>query len=340
MKITAPISKVSEIAQLALAGADEFYCGVVPPAWVERFNNAATSRRLFSNLQSLDELAAAVEAAHGCERPLSLALNGQHYADAQHATLLALIRDFAEMGGDAVIIGDIPLLAQVADAVPDIKVHVSSVASCRNSAMVSLCRELGSDRIIFPRFMQLDEMAAIRADHPGLSFEAFVLNDGCIFEEGACHTLHLPTNLGGAICIDDYVNQHARLDGVALSPDETAALAENDAAYRQWQWYRMGCGSAVTSSGLPYGPCGLCAIAALAAAGVGHVKIAGRDAASTRKVVNVQLVRQAVDKWREGGDAQLRRFAQSVRGESEHCAHGYMCYYPEARMAESPIVGT
>ena len=78
MKITAPISKVSEIAQLALAGADEFYCGVVPPAWVERFNNAATSRRLFSNLQSLDELAAAVEAAHGCERPLSLALNGQH----------------------------------------------------------------------------------------------------------------------------------------------------------------------------------------------------------------------------------------------------------------------
>ncbi len=338
MKIVAPISQVAEIAPLAAAGADEFYCGVVPPAWVERFHNAATSRRLFSNLQSLDELQAAVAAARACGRPLSLALNGQHYADAQHASLLALVHEFADMGGAAVIIGDLPLLAAVGADAPPLEIHVSSVASCRNSGMIDFCRGLGAARIIYPRFLQLREMAAMTACAPDLAYEAFVLNDGCIYEEGACHTLHLPNHLGGAICIDDYRVETVRLDGTALAAGEREALAENDADYRRWQWYRMGCGSASTAGGLPYGPCGLCAIGALAEAGVGYLKIAGRDAGSVRKLANVRLVRDVLVHWRDHGAQAAARHAQALREEPAHCTHGYMCYYPEARRADAAPV--
>tara|TARA_R110002167_G_scaffold1696_1_gene8162 strand:+ start:899 stop:1933 length:1035 start_codon:yes stop_codon:yes gene_type:complete len=330
MNIVAPISQLNEIAPLAAAGADEFYCSVVPRNWAERFGTTGISRRAFSNLSQEADLERAVQQSQALGKRLSLVMNAQHYTAEQLDCLLLLAEDFAELGGDAVIVGDPVLLDLIASEGFEFGIHLSSIASCRNIETALFYQELGATRIIFPRDMTLNEIARLRAQSPELEFEAFILNDGCVFEEGVCHSIHLPRQLGGAICMDNYAYDYQRMDGAPLAQPELDALAHNDACYQQWLWYRFGCGFSVTAEGYPYGPCGLCALPRLAASGVATVKIAGRDAPLARKQKSVQLVKQTLEQLAIDPDPRrLLDYAQGLRSSQSQCSSGYMCYYPE-----------
>lgn len=330
MKIVAPISRVEEVVPLLEAGADEIYCGIVPADWTERFRNAAVNRRAFGNLTAYDDLARVVGLAAERKRPVSLVMNAQHYAEAYFDPMVELAHRFADMGGSSLIVGDLALLAELAERGPPLRLHASSLIVCRNAELAGLCGDLGAKRVVLPRDMTVAEIGAVTAACPGMEFEAFVLNDGCVFDEGCCHTIHLPSKLGGPICLDNYHADYARIDGRPLSAAEQQRLDANDEAYARWLWYRFSCGFSVTAEGYPYGPCGLCTIPELAAAGVGAVKIAGREGATARKVKSVEMVRSALDHYRQpGGATTLPGFARAIRGES--CDSGYMCYYVESR---------
>ena len=330
MKIVAPIRQLDEIAALARAGADELYCGVTPREWAERFGGASANRRPGGNLPSLAALAEAVELAHRHGVQLSLVLNAQQYSVEQIEFALEIARGYADMGGDAVIASDPGLILALAEAVPGLRIHVSSVATCRNADGARLYQELGARRLILPRDITLDEAAEIAAAVPDLEIEAFVLNDGCVYEEGSCNTLHLPGALGGPICLDRYAYDHRHRDGRPLSPALAARLQENDAAYRRWLWYRFSCGFTTTAEGMPFGPCGLCAIPALGRGGIHALKIAGREGPPERKLASVRMVRQILDAHERGeSPAAVMTRARDLRPSHEHCATGFMCYYPE-----------
>lgn len=330
MKLVAPFSKGEELVPLIEAGVDEFYCGIVPPDWVERFHSSGVNRRPFGNLASYDELARAVEIAGRHGRSVSLVLNAQHYTGEMVEALVELAARFAGMGGRAAIVGDIGLLAVLAESDTGLRLHASSLLSCRNAEAAGLHGALGADRVVFPRDVTLAEMARIKAAHPELEFEAFVLNDGCVFEEGSCHTIHLPGRLGGPICLDKYQIAYARADGGELHADMLARLAANDEAYQEWLWYRFSCGFSLTDEGLPFGPCGLCAIPFLAQAGIASIKVAGREGNLARKIKSVELVRGVLDRQAQGEPAaHVAAAAQDARRRPDLCAGGYMCYYRE-----------
>lgn len=330
MKITAPLSSVEEIAPMVKAGADEFYCSVVPADWLSKFGSSATSRRPFGNLANDSDLEDAVNRVHALGKHLSLVMNAQHYTAEQLDCLLAMAGRFARIGGDAVIIGDPLLLDLIAGEGFDFGIHLSSIAACRNRQSAAFYRDMGATRIIFPRDMTFAEMDRITGAFPDLQFEAFVLNDGCVFEEGVCHTIHLPLHLGGAICMDNYRYTYQRIDGKGLSHQQQNALKHNDSQYDKWLWYRFGCGFSVTEDGYPYGPCGLCALSRLEDMGLHSVKIAGRDAPPERKIKSVEMVRRLLDNMDIGHDEdQLAIFARGIRNNPDLCSHGQMCYYPE-----------
>lgn len=330
MKVTAPISRLAEIEPLAAAGADEFYLGVVPAEWIERFNNRAVNRRIFGNLDSLAALREACDRIHALKRRIHLVLNAQQYSGEQLHALLELARFFDDIGGDAVIVGDAALVGMLADRQFSFRIHISSVATCRNTESAALYRDLGAHRVIFPRYMTLSEMAVMRESVPEIEYEAFVLNDGCVFEEGVCHTIHLPAALGGPICLDDYEYEYQRIDGRPLKYAERRHIESNEAAYREWLWYRFGCGFSTTPGGYPYGPCGLCALPRMVSAGIETVKIAGREAATERKIRAVELVRRVLGHMEtQGTEFSVSEYAQGIRECPERCATGYMCYYPE-----------
>jgi len=330
MKIVAPISAVDEVQPLVEAGADELYCGMVPVEWTERFRSAGVNRRIFGNLTNYDDLGRLIEQAGERGVAISLVLNAQHYAEEHMDALLELSHRFASLGGSALIVGDIGLLALLAAEGPAIRRHASSLLSCRNADAAAFHRELGAHRAIFPRDVTLAEMVRTVAATPGLEFEAFILNDGCVFEEGNCHTIHLPSRQGGPICIDGYETDHRRVDFGPLSDEERGRLEANEESYRQWLWYRFSCGFATTAQGLPFGPCGLCALPALAAEGVVAVKIAGREGNTGRKVQSVRMVRSTLDQVEAGrAVAATMAFAQGLRERPDLCRSGYMCYYRE-----------
>jgi collagenase-like PrtC family protease len=332
MEITSPISHVDEIEPLVAAGAKELYCGVVPSNWVAQFNTGAVNRRYFGNLPSLVELKKAVSLAHGLGAHMFLVLNAQTYGAEQLGALIDLARSFHEMGGDAVIAADLTVIIALRETLPDLAIHVSSVASCRNTAAVAFYRNLGVRRVILPRDVTLDEIELIAKAVPDLEIEAFILNDGCVFEEGVCHTIHLPKKLGGPICIDSYEFEYVGAAGTALPPAAERRLLDNDEDYKRWLWYRFGCGFSVTEEGYPYGPCGLCAIHRLSQAGIASIKIAGREGPTARKIKSVEMVHQVLEAAKAGADAStVAAVAVDIRKTLKHCQSGYMCYYPEVR---------
>ena len=87
-----------------------------------------------------------------------------------------------------------------------------------------------------------------------------------------------------------------------------------------------GCGA--TPKGLPYGPCGLCAIPDFQRIGVSSLKIVGREASPFKKLASVKMVRDIVDRARSGAPRlHVIERAKSLREAPEHCASGFMCYY-------------
>ena len=326
MQIVAPISRVEEIPILAAAGADELYCSVVSEQWLERFRTSGISRRAFGNLPAYADLERAAGLAREQRVRLSLALNAQQYSAEQLAVMEDIAAHFDDLGGAAVIAGDALLIRQLARKNHRFRIHVSSIATCRNSEAAAFFQDLGADRIIFPRDITIREMEQIMAKVNGMEFEAFVLNDGCAYEEGVCHTIHLPARLGGPICLDQYQGSYQRLDGRPLSPEEQAALEHNDQEYQNWLWYRFGCGFSVTKEGLPYGPCALCALPRWQAAGLHAIKIAGRDAPLDRKKKSVEMVQAVREQLKQPENAVLH-FARELRQQPQHCDSGRMCFY-------------
>ena len=106
MQIVAPVSRHEEIELLAAAGADEFYCGVVPKGWVDRFGTSGVNRRLFANLPDMGAMARVVETAHALGKSVSLTLNAQQYTEEMTGAIVDLAGRYGELGGDAVIVSD------------------------------------------------------------------------------------------------------------------------------------------------------------------------------------------------------------------------------------------
>lgn len=329
MRLVAPISAPEDIPVLAQAGADEFYCGLAPREWRVRFGRSTVNRRMSGNLQSFEDLARTVAMAHELDKRVSVAFNAQSYPADRWDDVLTMLDRVAASGADAVIVGDLGLLAALGERCLPLRLHLSSVASCRNAETAELAAELGAVRVILPRHLRLSEIRRICRAVPALEIEAFVLNDGCVFEEGSCHTLHLPGPLGGPICLERFAHEYHRSNGKPLRESELQRIHSNDEAWDRWLWHVFSCGFSVTAEGLPHGPCGLCAIPQLAAAGVGSVKIAGREGPIERRLKSVEMARAVLECNAGGGEREAVAFARGLRGKPELCQSGFMCYYRE-----------
>jgi len=335
MRITVPISHPEEVEMLAAEGAGEFFCGHVPPEWLERYGGAFWMNRrgpVAGNLLQRDDVSLLAERAHARGIPVYVTFNAPYYTPEQQEFLLPLIGRLAEESGiDGVIVSDVGFLVELRRALPDLAVHASSVMASLNPGMVEFLAQIGASRVIFPRSLGTEDIFPLCEAAAGrMETEAFVLNEGCVFEEGYCMTTHRSV---GALCVQ-LPDVPSRV--LPLTPRAAASLRREDrgpsremmGAFRDWVWFQNGCGNTVTEGGIPNGPCGLCAVFDLAAAGVTSLKIAGRSGSLPRKLAGLRMVRAVLDLV-EGGasreDAASK--AVAIRNTPEFCAAGYMCYY-------------
>jgi putative protease len=319
VKVLAPLRDSSEVEALASAGADEFYCGLTPPRWTETQGDSWAHRRdpRSAGVSGFDDLRRIVALAH--PRPVYATLNSPSY----RASAIPLLVDFGrrlleEVGVKALIVAEWELLLALAETGLAGRLHLSSLATCRNYGAAAFFRDLGISRIILPRHLTLTEIAGIRV--PGVELEVFALNDGCVFEEGLCATTHTL----GPFCL---------ADGNPAAGNAVGAEALDRYAF--WKWTLNNCGCR-TSRGFPLGPCGLCALPSLAAMGVASLKVVGREASLARKEASVRLTAHALRLAEAGaGAAAIREAVISLRGARSLCEAGRLCYYPDL-WAEAP----
>ena len=332
MKVLAPIRTHDELEMLLESGAEEFYCGIVPSEWSDRYNGPVWLNRRNpkgSGFESWGEMKRLVDGAHAAKVPVFVTLNAPYYSADQIPLVLELAQRLSEdVGVDALIVTDINLLVRLAEARLHAALHISSVAATLNVEAIRFLLDFGPTRIVLPRSVTIPEIRSI-VEKVGseVEIEVFVLNDGCAFEEGFCATTH--HHSVGAFCTS-LSEMETRFDwnGPRFTGRREKWLRRNLADYRDWIWYVSGNGCGATPKGLPYGPCGLCAIPDLARIGVASLKIVGREASAFKKLASVRMVRDIVDRVR-AGQSKLHVIdrAISLRGEPQHCESGYMCYY-------------
>jgi collagenase-like PrtC family protease len=336
MKIVAALATAQEVEPLIDAGADELFCGVVPEAFVDGLGRSRLNRRYEAgaNIGSLDALAGIVARAGARGVPVAVTLNEHAYAPAVVPRLVELAGTLATAGARALILTDLALVLAIRRAGVPLDLHLSSVATCQNSEAAAFFADLGVSRVVLPRYLSTRQIAALVDAGVPLDYEVFVINDGCGFEEGLCLNVHRPW---GPMCQMDWRPEIVK--GAA------AGWAENWAAYRHLMGLLDHPGGTVSPGGIPNGPCGVCALAGLQAAGVGYVKVPGREYSTEVRRGGVRFVRTVLD-WVERGDPPdaIAARARALKDTPLLCGSTYLCYFrddlgrgPRGRARSRPV---
>lgn len=133
-----------------------------------------------------DELAAAVARAHAAGVRVHVTVNAMA-TDADVDELPAYLRLLDEAGVDAVIVGDLGVMALARAHAPRVELHVSTQASCMNSAAAEQYLRLGARRVVLAREMTLAQIAELRRRTSAeLELEAFAHGSMCMAVSGRC----------------------------------------------------------------------------------------------------------------------------------------------------------
>lgn len=352
MRILSPIAGPHEAAPLIEGGADEFYCGIFPQEWYAKWGRGAWPNRRGpgpANLETLDQMKALAAAVHGDEggpragqqrADLYAAFNQQYYPDDQADFLLEIARSIWDEGAiDAFIVTDPGFMASLKAAIPDIRIFASTVSVALNADSVRFFEDLGCERTILSRHMEIRELATLREAVPDAALEVFLMNDNCYFEEGFCSTTHTMPGFG-VYCMTPWELKVLAEPKVAgqdspqpiSDPEERARWDFLIEEHREYIRHLGNRGHGEGRTAMPLGPCGLCAIPELMDLGIHSGKIVGREANLFRKIRSVQGVRYIRDLYAETGDKRaVKRAAVELRGDPQGCSDGYSCYYRSAR---------
>ncbi|HCP45162.1 MAG TPA: hypothetical protein DIU15_03925 [Deltaproteobacteria bacterium] len=346
MQILCPVNSPEEVAPLVDAGADEFYCGLFPTEWYEKWGRGSWPNRRGpgpANISKIDDLARLADSVHTAGSggpnqrrvPLFVALNQQFYPDDQADFLLGIAQDLQSRSAvDAFIVSDPGFMGLLKTEIPEARVFSSTVSVATNAQAVRFLADLGCSRVILSRHLHLAEVESLQQSVPDVELEVFLLNDNCYFEEGFCSTTHTMPGFG-VYCMTPWELRVTRDDqgGQGLSdPEERARWDFLIDEHRRFLGNLSHRGFGGGRAAVPLGPCGLCAIPKLMDLGIHSGKIVGREASLYRKIRSVQSVRYVRDSYRETGDAQeAKKKAVELRADPRGCSSGMSCYYRSAR---------
>ncbi len=336
IKILSPLSRVDEVDEVIAAGADEFYCGVMPDEWREQYTvSASLNRRQEDNavpgtsphFRSFAELAESVKRAHARGVRVCLTLNEHYYAHYQYPHLLSYVEQALEAEVDALIVGDIALMVTLRERNLPLALHISTAGTAFNAETIRFYQELGASRVILPRHLTLEEITALAGEVPDMELEVFILNSRCANVDGLCTFQH-----GMADLFTDEETKHSYLNACML-PYNIGVYGEqagklDPSVKERISWERQSVWSGLH---IDDRPCGGCALYEFNQAGVFGVKIVGRENAKNKKIKDVSFIHALRSMLAENGlgKEEFRKRARALYRETYQwpCLI-FKCYYP------------
>jgi collagenase-like PrtC family protease len=314
MRLVAPVCAAAETEALVAAGADELYCGILEPWWIERYGNhdSLSRRQGAANLSSRQELADVVSRAARLNVPVYLALN-MRYTEPQLNYLTDLCHAFEKMDGTGIQVSDIGLLCRL-QGKTGLRRCLSLLAVADNVSTIATYVSLGVDRVVFPRFVTPADAAALLRPFSGLEAEVMAFFDKCPLVDGYCRHYH----------------------GVAYQ-DENAEVEGGELVHKQLPYEPLYAFDTRYSTHSCLGgkqrylqthPCAACALPRFDAAGVGFAKIGGRGRALEDRLSALRFLRATQNLKTDDERAML--YQQTFE-------HGCQCYFGKHRQRRSAI---
>lgn len=316
MSILVPFNNFADLDSFYEAGAREFYIGFVDDAWVQAFGSEADLNRLSgfrsqANAYSFEELCAAIPNLTKKGAQVYVPFNTGVYTQAQQTFITRrYFEPLAVAGVKGVILSGPELIKPAKDA--GLMAVASTMCGIYNADIARFYEKEGIDRIIFPREVTLAEMENIRVAVPRLSFEVFLMRNGCIFSDSHCLGCHRSGHY--SLCRDLRCATHWNEQLFGFDETTDAVLEDNGA-----QW-----------SSLLQNACGLCALWRLEQLGANAYKIVGRCDKPSEVAADIRLVAQNLEIAR--ACATQEEYLQNMVRPSDAeriCASHNNCYYPE-----------
>lgn len=315
MELVCPAGTPSALRTAVDAGADAVYCGF----------RDETNARNFPGLNfTPDELAQGVAYAHQRGTKVLVAINT--FARAGDTQLWhRAVAQAVEAGADAVIVADLGVLGWASRNYRDQRLHLSVQAAAATPAAIRFYVErYGVKRVVLPRVLTVEEIAAIVADVP-CETEVFAFGGLCVMTEGRCLLSSYATgespNMNGVCSPAAHVDYRqeagalaARLGGFTID----RYPAGQPAAYPTLcKGTFMVEGKAAHIFEEPTSLNVLAILPALKAAGVSALKIEGRQRGKAYLAAVVRQFRAALDALETGRTVPEMAFGALTEGGRE-----------------------
>lgn len=104
------------------------------------------------------------------------------------------VKTLVDANVDAVIISDLGIFSFVRENFPNLAIHVSTQANTTNAYAAKMWKNLGAERVVLARELNLNEVQKIASENPNLELECFVHGAMCISYSGRCLLSNYLTN--------------------------------------------------------------------------------------------------------------------------------------------------
>lgn len=174
VEILSPAGSYESLIAAIAAGADAVYIGGT------RFG----ARAYADNLRE-EQLLEAIDYVHLHGKKIYLTINTLLKEEELRDELYDYLLPYYRQGIDAVIVQDIGVLRFVREQFPDLPIHASTQMTVTNVLGAKFLENLGIERVVTSREMQLDEIKKI-AEDTNLEIESFVHGALCYCYSGQC----------------------------------------------------------------------------------------------------------------------------------------------------------
>ena len=174
IEILAPAGSFESVKAAVRSGADAVYFGT------KQFNARAKADNFTD-----EQLSEAVDYCHSHGVKVNITMNTL-ISDSELPDALKVIEHVCESKADVLILQDLGLARLASKAAPDIERHASTQMSVQTLSGVKLLEGLGYNRVVLPREMTRDEIAAI-TEGCDAETEIFVHGAHCMSVSGQCY---------------------------------------------------------------------------------------------------------------------------------------------------------
>ena len=316
-KILVPLNNKMRLPEMVDAGVDEFYMGFHDQNWKDSFGEFSEINRMSgfgyaANPYSLEELLEIVDDVKKYKKAIFITINSATYNQCELEKLSEYFQLFANSGVDGVIVStpELTLLANQTGLIP----VASTMCGLFNSDLVKFYKKLGMKRMILPRDLSMKEISDIVKNNPDISYEVFLMRNGCQFSDSHCLGFHKNK---GSVC-GMLNNISYNINSAKRDFQSQHNIELNNMLY--------------TSCFHRAAACGLCALYQFYHLGINSYKIVGRSENADGIINDVKMIKENL-KIIESCSSEQEFLEKMIMPKNSRisCKMGLSCYYPEIR---------